>query len=338
MSTTIEVLLTVPFPGELILEIRGISPRLSVKVQPASTPQEIDPATWEKVEILYTDQVLPDPEMTPNLRWIQLHRAGANAMIKHPVFRKEGLVATTLSGASASQVAEYVIMMLLAQGHHLPLMMREQAQGRWPADRAHLSPIELRDSTVGIVGYGSVGRQVARLLHALGAMVLATKRDAMHPEDSGYFPEEMGDPSGDLVHRLYPPEALRAMLKECDFVVVAVPLTAGTRDLIGARELAAMKPGAFLVDVSHGEVVNQEALINTLREGKIAGAALDVFSTEPLPEDSPLWKFPNVIITPHVSGDSRHYPRRAMGLFAENIYRYMAELPLYNPVDLRRGY
>lgn len=337
-SSTIEVLITVPFPEELIKEVRGISPRLNVQVQAVASAEEIDPALWEKVEILYTDQVLPDPEMTPELRWVQFHRAGVNALIDHPMLRKEDLVATTLSGASASQVAEYVLMMLLALGHRLPTLLRQQAQSQWPAERSHLSPRELRESTVGVIGYGSVGRQVARLLHALGAVILATKRDAMHPEDSGYFAEEMGDPGGDLVHRLYPPEALRQMLKECDFVVVAVPLTDATRHLVGAAELKAMKPEAYLVDVSHGEVVDQEALLAALTDGKIAGAAVDVFAEEPLPEDSPLWDQPKAILSPHISGFSPYYQRRAIALFAENIYRYMAELPLYNPVDLGRGY
>jgi phosphoglycerate dehydrogenase-like enzyme len=217
--------------------------------------------------------------------------------------------------------------------------MAYQKRGEWPLERwQRFSPRELRSSTVGVVGYGSIGRQIARLLQPFGATVLATKRDAMHPEDTGYTPEGWGDPGGDYVHRLYPASALRSMLKECDFVVICVPLTPGTRGLIGADELAVMKPSAFLVDTSRGGIVDHSALIPLLRERKLAGAALDVFPTEPLPADSPLWKLPNVILTPHISGFSPQYDARAVQLFAENLNRYLSGLPLYNRIQLDRGY
>lgn len=338
-TTPIEVLITLPFPDELVSEVRAISPRLHVTVRPAKEAAEIPDEVWEQVEVLYTNHVLPGPDRAPHLRWIQFHWAGVDSLLDHPALQNEGLVATTLSGSSASQVAEYVLMMLLALGHHLQDLFAHQLRADWPEDRwKRFTPTELRDSTVGIVGYGSIGRQVARLLHAFGATVLATKRDVMHPEDSGYAPEDMGDPTGDLVHRLYPPQALRGMLKECDFVVVTVPLTAETHHLLGARELAAIKSGAYLVDIARGNVVDHEALAAALQSGKLAGAALDVFPQEPLPADSPLWKMPDVIITPHISGVSAHYDRRAIALFAENMYRYLAGKPLYNRIDLERGY
>jgi phosphoglycerate dehydrogenase-like enzyme len=128
------------------------------------------------------------------------------------------------------------------------------------------------------------------------------------------------------------------MFKECDFVVVTVPRTTATRGLLGEKELGAFKPTAYLVDVSRGEVVDQAALIPLLREHKIAGAALDVFPAEPLPADSPLWKLPNVILTPHIAGFSPHYDERAVTLFAENLRRYLEELPLYNRIDIEREY
>ena len=160
----------------------------------------------------------------------------------------------------------------------------------------------------------------------------------MHPADTGYTPEGLGDPTGDLVQRLYPPQALRSMLKLCDFVVVCTPLTADTRNSIGAEELASMKPGAYLVAVSRGGIIDHNALLPLLRDQKIGGAALDVFPNEPLPADSPLWKLPNVILTPHISGNTVHYNERAMALFVENLQRYLNNLPLYNLIDLERGY
>ena len=191
---------------------------------------------------------------------------------------------------------------------------------------------------VGIVGYGSIGRQVARLLQPFGATVLATKRDARHPEDNEYTPEGMGDPSAALVQRLYPAEALRSMLKECDFVVITVPKTPATFGLISTQELAMFKPTAFLIDVSRGGIVDHEALIHALRERKVAGAALDVFPEEPLPPTSPLWKFANVIITPHISGNTLQYDQRAAELFAINLLRYLTGQPLYNRIEPERGY
>jgi phosphoglycerate dehydrogenase-like enzyme len=160
----------------------------------------------------------------------------------------------------------------------------------------------------------------------------------MHPEDTGYIPEGLGDPNGDYVHRLYPPQAIHSMLKECDFVIVTIPLTPTTRNLLGPTELAVLKPTAYLVDIGRGGVIDQAALIAALREHKLAGAALDVFPEEPLPADNPLWKLPNVILTPHIAGYSSAYDARAVALFAENLTRYLAGLPLYNQINLEKGY
>lgn len=339
MNEPIEVLITVPFSAELTSRLQAISPRLKISTPRARKGEEVAEDQWEKVEILYTKHLLPTPEQAPNLRWIQFHYAGVEYALKEPIFQKENLIATTMSGASASQMAEYVVMMLLNLGHHLPDIIDHQKRAEWPKDRwERFSPHELRDSTVGIVGYGSIGRQVARLLRPFGATILATKYNAMNPKDGGYTPEGLGDAEGEFVHRLYPPQALRSMFKECDFVVVTVPLTGTTRYMIGAEELAALSSKAFLVDVSRGNVIDPAALITALRDHKLAGAALDVFPEEPLPEDNPLWKMPNVIITPHISGNTPHYDQRAVDLFAENLSRYISGLPLYNRVHLDRGY
>lgn len=339
MNDIVEVLITLPFQDRLVEQLRNVSTRLKITTVPARKPEDIPADVWSKVEVLYTNRVLPEPEQAPRLAWIQFHWAGVDHALSASIIRRPGLMITTLSGASASQMAEHTLTMLLALGHHLLDALAYQRRAEWPSGRwERFSPLELRGSTVGIVGYGSVGRQIARLLQAFGATVLATKRDAMHPEDTGYIPEGMGDPAGDFVNRLYPAQALHSMLKECDFVVVTVPLTQETRGLLGAEALACLKPTAYLVDISRGGVVDHNALIPLLREHKIAGAALDVFPTEPLPADSPLWKLPNVILTPHVAGFSPHYDERAAMLFAENLHRYLANLPLYNRLNLEKEY
>jgi len=334
-----EILVTVPFSESLQTQLRGISPKLNFHFYAPQKASDIPAEIWARAEVLYTGHILPAPEQAPSLQWIQFHYAGIDRFADEALFQQDGLTVTTLSGAAASQVAEHALAMLLALGRKLPSLLGAQKKAEWPKDRfERFAPVELRGAIVGIVGYGSIGRQVARLLRPFGATVLATKRDAMHPEHIGYTPEESGDPGGDLVERLYPSAALRSMLKNCKFVVVTVPLTAETRGLMGAKMLAALPPGAFLVDVSRGGVVDTAALLNALKDGKLAGAALDVFPEEPLPPDSPLWAQPNLVISPHISGHSTHYNERAVQLFSENIHRYLAGLILYNIFDKNRGY
>ncbi len=188
------------------------------------------------------------------------------------------------------------------------------------------------------MGYGSIGRQVARLVTGMGAEVLAAKQDAMTPEHHGYSSEGIGDPQGDLFTRLYPPEAIRSMVGECDFVVICVPRTSRTERMFGAEQLAAMKTTAFLIDISRGGILDHSALVAALTNSKIAGAALDVFPEEPLPKESPLWELPNVIITPHVSGFSPEYSRRANELLIENLTRYLSGQVLLNLVKREQEY
>jgi phosphoglycerate dehydrogenase-like enzyme len=339
MNRTVEVLITQPFSETLVQKLSNVSPRLKITVLKARKSDDIPDEIWANTEVLYTSRILPKPEQAPNLRWIQFHWAGIDHAIDAPIMKKPELVATNLSGAAASQMAEYALALLLAMGHHMPRLCSMHRLGEWPSDRwERFSPVELRDSTVGIVGYGSVGRQVARLLQSFGARVLAAKRDARHPEDTGFTPEGLGDPTGDLVQRLYPIQALSSMLKECDFILVCVPLTPNTRGLIGVKEFAVMKPTAYIVDLARGGVIDQEALIAALRENRLAGAALDVFTQEPLPPDNPLWKLSNVLLSPHVAGFSPHYDERAFALFSENLLRYLSGLELYNQVSLELGY
>lgn len=335
----VNVLLTVKFSDAQLNELGGISPRLHLVHRPTNDPARIEAAIWEETDVLYTLSTLPPPEDAPRLRWVQFHSAGVDHALDHPLLGVRELLVTTTSGIHASTMAEYVFAMFLAFGHRLPHLMRLQAKAEWPEQKNALIPMELREATLGVVGYGSVGREVARLGVAFGMKVLATKRDVRHPADHGSYVEgNMGDPSGELPDRLYPPQALRSMLRECDFVAVTLPLTWHTRRLIDAEVLAAMKPTAIIVNVSRGEVIDEAALVEALREGRIGGAGLDVFSEEPLPSDSPLWTLPNVIMSPHLSGMSAHYNARAVRLFSENLRRYLEGEPLLNQVSREFGY
>ncbi len=339
MDDPIHVLITLPFDERMVEKLNLVSPRIKISVIPTNKVEDIPAEQWQKTEVIYTNRVLPASGMAPRLKWVQFHWAGIDHVADLPLLKSSEITTTTLSGAACSQVAEYILMMILSLGHRLPEMYNAQRRVEWPRDRwERFSPRELRESTVGIVGYGSIGRQAARLLHAFGAKVLATKRNAMKPEDPDYVVDGMGDPAGDFVHRLYPAQAVRSMLKECDFIVVATPLTPDTQGMINADVLHACKPNAYLVDVSRGGVVDHEALASALKAGKLAGAALDVFPIEPLPPESPLWKLPNVLITPHISGITPFYDERAIDLFAENLRRYIIGLPLYNRFDPEKGY
>jgi phosphoglycerate dehydrogenase-like enzyme len=335
----VEVLVTVPFSEKLINQLSAISPKINLTAISAQKASEIPAEVWAQTEVLYTGHVIPEPNQAQALRWIQFHFAGIDRYLDEPLLQREDVLVTTLSGAAAPQVAEYALTMMLALGHKLPALMTAQKKPEWPKDRfERFLPFELNGKTVGIVGYGSIGRQIARLLQPFGVTILATKRNGFNPTDEGYVVEGTGDPQGDFVHRLYPPQALRSMIKECHFIVVTVPMTLETKNMVNAAIFDSLKPGAFLIDVSRGGVVNHNDLTDAIKNNKLAGAALDVFPEEPLPSKSPLWQNPNIIISPHISGGSEQYNERAAALFSENMLRYLSGLHLYNVFDRKRGY
>jgi len=340
MSTPKQVLIATLLDEEQLKGLQDqFGPQVAFHHHPIKQNESIPADILQAAEVLYTNNYLPAPEQAPRLRWVQFDQAGIETHLDHPLMAQPELLATTTSGANAPQVAEHALSMMLALGHKLPNMLNDQSQHKWSARRLErYVPHELNGATVGMVGYGSIGQYLAHLLQPFGVTILASRRDIMHPRDNDYLPEGYGDAEARLVRRLYPGKALRTMLKACDFVVVAVPLTGETRGLISAKQLDAMHPTAFLVDVSRGGVVDQAALLASLDGGKLAGAALDGFPEEPLPADSPMWEHPNVIISPHVAGLSQYYQSRYMLLFAENLRRFLAGVPLLNLVDPHRGY
>lgn len=334
----IHLLNTVSFPDILESKVTAVSPRLVVHAHTTRNTELLPEDVLDKVEILYTIDTLPDPDLVPNLRWIQLHYAGVDHVLEHPLLNADILV-TTMSGASAPQMAEFVLAQMLALGHHLISYTSDPPKIRWAEDRyRRYQPIELRGSTVGIVGYGSIGREVARLCHAFGVSVLAIKRDLKRLDDEEYIVEGLGDPAAEIPDRIYPPEAIRSMVALCDFVVITLPLTSTTRGTFDKSVLEAMKSDAYLIDVSRGGILDHGALVEVLNDGAIAGAALDVYPIEPLPESSPLWRMPNVILSPHIAGASDHYLERAVDLFVTNLNRYIVDGPLLNLYDPKTGY
>lgn len=333
---TIKVVVGMDFTDELIEQLREVSPRLHIERHFPNVPE----SAWADAEILYSGRKVPSPAQAPRLRWIQFHSAGLDGVMDEPIVKAEDVEITSTSGIHASHMAEFCLSMMMAFEYKLPQMLQLQAKAEWSQDRWNaFTPRGLRGLTLGIVGYGSIGRELARIADAMGMTVLAAKRNLMQLTDENEYNESgLGDPTADIPTRLYPTEALASMLKLCDYVVLILPMAPSTKHIINEEMLKAMKPSAVLVNVGRGGVIDEEALISALAAKTIAGAALDVFEEEPLPSTSPLWNLDNVIISPHVAGNSTRYHEKAAALFAENLQRYIENRPLLNRLDRSRGY
>ena len=336
----VHVLTTMGFTPALLDQVRAVSPRLQVTQQTCHDDAEVSAAleAHPGTEVLYTFHLPPDAaDRAPGLRWVQLHSAGADHLLDHPILGSEVAITTT-SGIHATPIAEYVFASILARRWRVPLWTHCQREAHWPSGRWGLyARPELRGSTLGILGYGSIGREVGRLGRAFGMRVLALRRSEGRAEE-GYAVADTGDPAGAIPERFYAPQALHEMLAECDYVVIALPLTPATVHFVGEAELRAMKRSAYLVNIARGAIVDEAALVHALEEGWIAGAGLDVFEEEPLPDSSPLWDMENALLSPHVAGFSPHYDERAVDLFARNLARYLAGEPLLNFVDREHRY
>lgn len=335
-SEKINVVVSIDFKESIMQRIREVSPRLNVMQHFPDVPSSV----WATAEVLYTVRNFPQPEEAPLLRWIQLNAAGIEGALKQRIVQAEDIMVSSASGIHSTQIANFCLMMILAFHYRLPKMFDFQRENTWPENTSTIfGPPDLHQQTLGIAGYGSIARELARLANALGMTVLATKRDAKNPaENETDYSEGIGDPEGNIPERIYPGEALASMAKECDFLVVTVPLTEKTRHLVDEQILEAMKETAFLINIARGAVVDEKSLITTLSQGKIAGAALDVFEEEPLPSTSPLWQMDNVIISPHVSGETKNYHDKAADLFIANLERYLEKKPLYNLLNRDVGY
>lgn len=331
------LLITAPFPSPLVDKIRAVSPNL--KIEQRTLPDGRWPEDWTtEAEIYYALGRVPPLAKAPNLQWVQAHYAGVDSLKDSELWQSDVLI-TTASGVHAVNMAQYALTQILLWAHRVPNWFKYKQTKKWGDNRWDtFVPQELQDKTLGILGYGSIGRELARLVKPFGCKILVTKRDARHLTDTGYSDLGSGDVAGDLPDRVYPSEATRSMLAECDFVVITLPLTERTHYLFDEELFKAMKPSAFLVNVGRGAIIKESDLVRGLKKGWLAGAGLDVYEEEPLPEDSPLWELENVILTPHISGFTPHYDERATDIFVENLRRYLAGEPLLNLVNREEGY
>jgi phosphoglycerate dehydrogenase-like enzyme len=272
-----------------------------------STKHEIHAATQR-----FYDAML----QAPSLRWAHTHSAGADRAVFGQL-RQRGVEVSTSSGANAAVVAQTALSGLLALGRHFPQLLTAQRERRWAPLIGSGLPRDLHGQTVTIVGWGPIGQQLGAVLKLLGLKVVAVRRRAT--------------PAGEGIASVGLDE-LPGILPRTDWLVLACPLTERTRGLVDAQALALLPAGAHLVNVARGEVVDERALIAALRDGRLAGAYLDVFAHEPLDADSPLWTMPNVIVTPHSAGFSDGNAARVLGIFLDNLRGWCQGKPLSNRV------
>jgi D-2-hydroxyacid dehydrogenase (NADP+) len=306
---------------EWLAQIRAIAPDMHVLV--TRERDEIE-AALNEIEIAALDfprDLLPQAR---NLRWFQQWAAGADWLLRHPEAVDLDFVLTNASGVHPTPISEHIFALLLAFARLIDRSVRHQVRGEWMAEEQKRDVFELADKTMVLIGVGAIGERTAQIATAFDMQVLGVRRN---PQVSVLGVEKMVSPG-----------RLLEILPDADFVVITAPLTQETQGMIGERELRAMKPTAYLVNIGRGGIVDEDALIRALEEGRIAGAGLDVFEEEPLPKDSPLWRMENVIVTAHYAGYNPRYDERAMAIFLDNLRRYKAGEPLRNVVDKKLGY
>jgi glyoxylate/hydroxypyruvate reductase len=340
----VRVVITSPISDDLVAAIRATDDRLDVVHEPALLAPARYPSDhplptldapgarerWEalldEAEVLFDFgpiELAPTLAARPRLRWIQATSAGVGKLAERVGLTESSVAVTTASGVHARPLAEFVLLAMLMFGKDTLRLGREQREHRWERYAGE----EIAGKTVCVVGLGKIGREVARLARALDARVVGTVRDVR-----GRVPGELG------VERLEPTDRLDELLPDADVVVLAVPHTALTHRLLDARRLALLRPGAILVNIARGDVVDEAALVDALRAGHLRGAALDVFEQEPLPAESPLWDLPNVFVCPHSASTVAAENERIVELFRENIGRYLDGRPLLNLLDKEQLY
>lgn len=343
-NSQIKVLIAYCLAPEYVNQIRGVDPRIEVLYEPdllgrlryptdhaapvARTPGQ--EARWQ--ELLAQAEVMFGFDYThlydllqfaPRLKWIQGTSTGIGQAVEKFGWGKGGIVCTTAGGVHSGPLAEFCLMAMLMFVKGALHMAAGKERKHWE----RYTGTELRGKTLAVISLGSGGREVARMARCLGMHVIGTKRTI-----EGFEPTFLG------VERLYPWTDLKPMLAQADFVVLCVPHTPETEGLIGEEELAAMKPGAVLINVARGTIWDEPAVIRALQSGHLGGVASDVFAVEPLPPDSPLWDMPNVIISPHSGSAADSENAKLTDLLCDNLRRYLAGEPLRNVLDTERLY
>lgn len=293
--------------------------RVVTELDPAKVLTEVADA-----DVFYGVPTLDVVKAGKKLRWIQSSSAGVEYTARIPELVESDIVLTNTRGAHGPSIGEHTFALLFALTRKLPEGLIGQQQHNWLRGDLYRVCREINGGTMGIIGFGQIGRAVAQRAHGFDMEVLAV--DAHAKEGSPWVDE------------VWPMSQLPELLERSLVVVVSAPLTAESRHLLDAEMLAKMKPDAYLIVVSRGGIVEENALAAALREGRLAGAGLDVTEVEPLPADSPLWDAPNIIITPHTAGASSEKERRCVEILRDNLERFAKGEELNNLVDKRLGY
>ena len=288
-----------------------------------------DQAEWElrskevgpKVDVFLGLRPANWYDQMPNLVWSQQVGAGANWLSEAPEFKKSNVILTNASGVHAIPIAEHILALMFALSRGIHRNIRNQIDHKWKRGGRIL---ELEGSTMGLIGVGKIGEKTAEKAKGLNMKVLGLRRNS--------------DRLSPHIDRMYGPDGLNRLLEQSDWVVVAVAMTPETTGMIGEAQFRAMKKTGYIINIARGGVIQENYLIKALKEGWIAGAGLDVFEEEPLPETSPLWGMKNVIITPHYAGATPYYIDRLLDIFIENLRRFQTGKPLMNVVDKELGY
>ncbi len=307
-----------PLTPDELAQVQAVSPEL--EVVNALTEEDALAAIPQAVGMYgnLTPALLARAE---NLQWLQTPIAGLEHYM-FPELVESDIVVSNMSKIYGDMIADHAFCFILMFARGIHLYMRRQVQGEW---RKGTPVHHLGDCTLGVIGLGGIGSELARRGKAHDMRVIAV--DA-RPD------EALGGSLG--LDALWPQDRLHDLMRDSDFVVSCVPQTPETVGLIGAEELGQMKPSAYLINISRGVVVKLDALVDALNSGRIAGAALDVYETEPLPAAHPLWQMENVIMTPHVAADNPHVPQRRIDTLRDNLHRYLQGEPVRNIVDKRR--
>ncbi|HWE51177.1 MAG TPA: D-2-hydroxyacid dehydrogenase [Bryobacteraceae bacterium] len=311
-------------PAEPVFrKLQALAPEVEIKI--GRTAESLLPELADARVLFHwlggKDQVRQVLSLAPRLEWIHARYAGLDNLLS-PELIESPVPLSNGSGVFSQSLGEFVILGALYFAKDVPRLLRSKEAHRWEIFDVH----ELSRQTLGIVGHGDIGRAIAWRAKALGMRVLALRRNPA---------PRAGD---EHVDRVYANGEIHAMLPECDYVVVAAPLTPHTKGMMGAREFASMKPDAIVMNVGRGPVINEAAMIEALRAKQIRGAALDVFEVEPLPPESPLWSMENVLISPHTADHTKTWIEDAMDFFLAQFASWRAGEPLQNIVDKRAGY
>ena len=367
----VHYLSTLAFGDEFLDRVAAVSPRVHVRQITADSATDIPDDVWERVDVLHTSSVLPDPAQAPGMGWVQLDTSGADHLRGTAIWDTDVPI-TTLGGVGPVAMAEYVMFSVLGLAHRLPALIETRANRTWPPPREssrRFTPAPVRGTTMVILGYGRIGQETARLAGAFGMRVIGVARGGVVSGDGAMVTESApaydgravtGRPEAPVHRRLGATEPLSPhrtavaaevavvtvvtvdrldeVLPLADVLVVVLPRTPQTAGLLDANRIALLKPGAAVINASRGGIVDESALLAALRSDRVSGAVLDVFDAEPLPADAPWWDEPRVFMTPHVGGLTADYAAHVEEIVTGNMARFLTGQTLLNVVDRERGY